>query len=182
MKSPIELLALLKNEGVRKELPKGQALLRQGEVSGNAFLVESGCLRLWYNDSENDISVKFYLAGDIVSALDSFYLERPSNFGIESIVPTVVRVFSRRDFLDHMENTPHFKDYMLTVAVHCMADYQNLFVDRIQNNPEKRYRCLVAEHPELLEIVPQHFIASYLGVTPVSLSRIRKKVETINNC
>jgi hypothetical protein len=58
-----------------------------------------------------------------------------------------------------------------------MADYQDLFVDRIGKPPEERYRALLEQDPHVLDIVPLHYIASYLGITPVSLSRIRKKVQ-----
>jgi len=56
-----------------------------------------------------------------------------------------------------------------------MADYAKLFLSRIKNNPQKRYEELLQENPEILQRVAQHYIASYLGITPISLSRIRNR-------
>lgn len=53
--------------------------------------------------------------------------------------------------------------------------YQNLFLSRIKDSPQKRYQELIKKHPKIIERVPQHYIASYLGITPVSLSRIRNR-------
>ena len=131
---------------------------------------------MWFNDDGNDVSVKFFLPGDVVSSLDSFYLGVPSKFGIETIVPTTVRSSEERVLLDRLANAAGFKDQMIEVAVHCISDYQELFLNRIVENPEHRYRTLMERQPELFETVPHHYIASYLGITPVSLSRIRKRI------
>ncbi len=177
MKASFELCKLFRNTGEPKDLPKKHTLLQQGEISKHAYFVESGCLRLWYNDEGNDVSVKFFLTGELVASLVSFYLEQPSKFGIETIVPSVVRIATKQTFLNQFDQSPHFRDYMFSVSVHCMSDYQDLFLNRIMNNPESRYRQLTEQDPRLLEIVPQHYLASYLGITPVSLSRIRKKIS-----
>lgn len=176
MKVSPELCDLLERIGKRTEVPKKKILLEQGDVSRHAYYVESGCLRLWHNDDGNDVSIKFFLKGDLVASLESFYLNEPSKFGIEAIVPSVVRVATKQDFVNQIEQSPEFRSHMLTVSVHCMSDYQQLFLDRIKNNPEARYVRMTEESPDVLKIVPQYYIASYLGVTPVSLSRIRKKV------
>ena len=85
MKASFELCKLFRNTGEPKDLPKKHTLLQQGEISKHAYFVESGCLRLWYNDEGNDVSVKFFLTGELVASLVSFYLEQPSKFGIEPI-------------------------------------------------------------------------------------------------
>jgi hypothetical protein len=56
-----------------------------------------------------------------------------------------------------------------------MIFYQKLFLSRIKDNPQKRYEDLLEHYPQILQRVPQHYIASYLGITPVSLSRIRNR-------
>ena len=160
-------------------LPPKTTLLHQGEISRHAYFVESGCLRMWYNNDEKDVTIKFFIPDYVVASLESFYQEEPSLFGIESIVPTVVRVVNKETFTQEIGKSSSLKDELLTIAVSCMADYQNLFLNQILNNPEDRYRLMVEQSPQLFDIVPQHYIASYLGVTPVSLSRIRKRVESI---
>ena len=130
---------------------------------------------MWYNDYDNDITIKFFVPGDVVASLESFYLEKLSKFGIKTILPTVVRVASKTVFMEKLAKSPAFKDEILAISVSCMADYQNLFLNRIMNNPEDRFRLMIEHNPQLFDIVPQHYIASFLGITPVALSRIRKR-------
>jgi len=182
MKCPPAFRQAMREQGRLLSLPARRTLLLQGEVSKHCYLVESGCLRLWFNNDGEDISVKFFLPGDIVSSLDSFYLGVPSKFGLETVVPSELRVADRADFDEALETSLEFVRQMLSVAVACMSDYQDLFLNRIAESPENRYRSLIAQDPRLLDAVPQRHIASYLGVTPVSLSRIKRKLKKVNNC
>ena len=181
MKCPPAFRQAMIARGRLLRLPAKHTLLLQGEVSKRGYYVESGCLRLWFNNDGEDISVKFFLPGDIVSSLDSFYLGKPSNFGLETVVASDVRAAEKTDFDEELETSLEFVKQMLTVAVHCMADYQDLFLNRIVESPESRYKTLLDQDPRLVEAVPQRYIASYLGITPVSLSRIRQKLQKNNN-
>lgn len=167
----------LKGLTTRRASKRRESLLLQGDVSQQGYIVESGCLRLWYNNDGQDITIQFFLAGGFVASLDSFLKQRPSRFGIEAIGPTVIRSISRDAFLGKLEETPGLRDVMFDAVVERMADYQDLFLSRIMQTPEQRYRHLVETTPELLDIVPHHYIASFLGVTPVTLSRIRTKIK-----
>ncbi len=160
----------------RVEVDKRETLLLQGEVSKHAYFVEEGCLRIWHNNDGTDVTLQFFLKNDIVSSLESFFYGRPSNFGIEAITSTVVRSIDRDAFEKLMDRSDEFREYMFHALINRVADYQNLFLNRIMENPENRYRHILEHSPELLEAVPLHYLASYLGITPVSLSRIRRKI------
>lgn len=175
---PPELRDAFRSRGAVRNLSKKTSVLAQGDVSRHTYFVETGCLRLWFTDNGSDVSVKFFLPGELCGSLDSFYHEQPSRYGIEAIIPSVVRVSSKQQMQDLMEDSPRFTEYVNSVMVHCMADYQDLFVSRISSSPEDRYRALIEQDPKVLDTIPLHYLASYLGVTPVSLSRIRRKIET----
>ena len=177
MQASADLRKAFQHQGITRSLAKKTSLLEQGDVSHHVYYIESGCFRLWHNDDNQDISVKFFLPGELCASLDSFYNEQPSIYGIESIVPSVVRIFTRQDIRNLMEQSQSLREYSNAVMIHCMKDYQDLFLERISKSPEERYRALIAQAPETLDIVPLHYIASYLGITPVSLSRIRRKLE-----
>ncbi|WP_026479058.1 Crp/Fnr family transcriptional regulator [Ahrensia sp. 13_GOM-1096m] len=176
----MELLQSLKASSLKSlkriEFRKKETLLHQGDVSKHAYVVQEGCLRLWHNNDGTDITVQFFLPGEIVASLDSFIHATPSNFSIEAVTFTVVNAMDKASYDSLIDQSPEFGSFMFKGMVKRVADYQNLFLNRIMENPENRYRHLIEQDPELFEIVPQHYIASYLGVTPVSLSRIRKKV------
>ena len=178
MKVSEELRELFQSSGSSRELTPKTPLLAQGEVSRHAYFVESGCLRMWHIAGDSDVSVKFFLPGELCASLDSFYQEVPSDFGIEAIVPSIVRKFSKKELARKMEQSPSLREYFSAVMVHCAKDYQQLFLERIAKTPSDRYLTLVKEEPEILHIVPLHYIASFLGITPVSLSRIRAKVSS----
>jgi hypothetical protein len=94
---------------------------------------------------------------------------------LESIEPSTLKVLSKKDLEIIKENYPHLKDSLHEFLFQRMSNYAQLFLSRIKDNPRKRYEDLQQNHPEIIKRIPQHYIASYLGITSVSLSRIRNK-------
>lgn len=162
--------------GEERSFPKRYTLLRAGDVSRHAYFIESGCVRLWHNHGGADVSVKFFLPGELCASLQSMHSGEPSRYELETITPCVVRRLTKTELDQKAEETPGLQEYIASVIVHCLVNYQDLFVDRIAKTSEERYKALIEEDPAILDIVPLHYIASYLGITPVSLSRIRKKM------
>lgn len=177
MKVSHELRVLFSRLGVAKTFPKRFTLLHAGDVSRHAYFIESGCIRLWHNNDGADVSVKFFLPGELCASLQSIHTGDPSKYELETITPCVVRILDKSELEREAAKTPGMKDYMESVIVHCLVNYQDLFVDRIGRPPEERYRALINDDPAVLDLVPLHYIASYLGITPVSLSRIRRKIQ-----
>ena len=177
MKVSEELQGLFSRLGVSRTFPKRYTLLHSGDVSRHAYFIESGSIRLWHNNDGADVSVKFFLPGELCASLQSLHHQEPSKYELETITPCVVRMLKKADLEREAAQAPGLKDYIASVTVHCLVNYQDLFVDRIARAPEERYRTLISEEPAILDIVPLHYIASYLGITPVSLSRIRKRTQ-----
>ena len=159
----------------RMEIPAKTTLLEEGQISKIAYLIEKGCLRSWFNNSGKDITFQFFFEGEGVSSIESFRTGQPSLFSIESIEPCVIHGISKEDFRFILENSPAIKTEFEDFTFRRLILYQQLFLSRIKDNPRQRYEQLVKQRPEILRRVPQHYIASYLGITPVSLSRIRNK-------
>jgi CRP-like cAMP-binding protein len=158
------------------EIPARTTLLHEGEVARKGYFIRKGCLRLWFNHSGRDITFQFFFENEAVSSIESFRTGNPSLFSIESIEPTTVLVISKKNFELLEKEMPAYHEFMENVLFHRIIHYSNLFLSRIKDSPEKRYLDLLQNNPELLRRVPQHYIASFLGITPVSLSRIRNKV------
>ncbi|UZR96152.1 Crp/Fnr family transcriptional regulator [Chondrinema litorale] len=159
----------------RKTVAPKAVLLNEGEVSKNAYFLEKGCLRLWFNHDGKDITFQFFFEGEGVSSIESFKTGEPSLFTIETIEACELIVIRKNDFQTIMDSSPAIKKEIEHHIFKRLMYYQKLFLGRIRDNPEKRYHELLENYPHILQRVPQHYIASYLGITPVSLSRIRNR-------
>jgi len=160
-----------------KQLPARATLLHEGEIAGHLYFVKQGCLRLWFNKGGKDITVQFFVENQAVSSLESFLRRAQSMFSIESVEPTTVAQIRRNDWDALFLLVPSLKDGLLELIIQRMENYAHLFLSRIKDSPRERYEALARERPDLIQRVPQHYIASYLGITPVSLSRIRNRIS-----
>jgi CRP-like cAMP-binding protein len=157
------------------KIPAKTILLREGEISKKAYYIEKGCLRLWFNQQGKEVTFQFFFEGAGVSSVESFRSNRPSLFTIETIEPCTIHSISKKDFQSILKDSPAIKEQIEESIFERMVLYQHLFLSRIRDNPQKRYADLLKNHPEILLRIPQHYIASYLGITAVSLSRIRNR-------
>ena len=156
-------------------IPSKTILLEEGKIADRLYLIRKGCLRLFFYNEGKDITFQFFFEGDFVASFDSLYRRKPSLFSLESIEPTEVSTINRDDFYHLIEQTPSLKQIYEEKLIDRFHVYQQLFLSRIKNTPQQRYEELLKEYPDIIQRVPQHYIASYLGITPVSLSRIRKR-------
>jgi CRP-like cAMP-binding protein len=160
---------------VESEIPARSTLLYEGEVADRIHFIRKGCLRLWFNKDGKDITVQFFFEGQAVASIDSMMSGEPSLFNIESIEPTALFSIGREDFEQICNSCPEFREGFRDLLFQRFRNYARLFLSRIKDSPAERYDDLLKNHPEIILRVPQHYIASYLGITPVSLSRIRSR-------
>ncbi len=159
----------------RLELPKKTILLSEGEISKKLYFIEKGCIRMFFTSNGKDISFQFFMEGQFVSSIESFRANEPSLFAIECLEPSIVHSISKDDFNRTLHEHPEVRNQMEEIIFQRLLFYQKLFLSRIKDNPEKRYLDLLENNPDMLLRIPQHYIASFLGITPVSLSRIRNR-------
>ncbi|WP_443939686.1 Crp/Fnr family transcriptional regulator [Pedobacter sp. MW01-1-1] len=159
----------------QREISAKTTLLEEGEISKTIFFVKKGCLRCWFNNDGKDVTFQFFFENALVSSIESFRMNEPSLFTIESIEPTVVLCISKKDFEFILAQSEEANRELEKHILERLVRYQKLFLSRIKDNPQKRYEELLLQQPEILQRVPQHYIASYLGITSVSLSRIRNR-------
>ncbi|WP_288317030.1 Crp/Fnr family transcriptional regulator [uncultured Muribaculum sp.] len=156
-------------------VPSKAILLEEGKVAEKLYLIRKGCLRLFFYNEGKDITFQFFFEGDFVASFDSLYKRTPSLFYLESIEPTELTAIRREDFYNLINNNLSFRLLYEEKLIDRFHAYQQLFLSRIKNTPQQRYEELLKEYPNIIQRVPQHYIASYLGITPVSLSRIRNR-------
>ncbi len=159
-------------------IPARTTLLREGEVSRQAYYIGKGCIRMWFNNNGKDITFQFFFEGQGVSSIESFRTGRPSLFNLETLEPCTLWVITKNDFETMLAEAPGYKALIEENIYQRLEHYFALFLSRIRDTPQERYLHLLQDHPEIVQRIPQHYIASFLGITPVSLSRIRNKMRS----
>lgn len=154
-------------------------LLREGEIATKIFFIKKGCLRLAFNKNGKDITFQFFFENQAVSSFESFSTNQPSQFSLETIEPSTLYVLHKNDLEKMIKDFPEIKLFMQEIMLSRFPRYAKLFLSFIKDTPMQRYLELLKNEPQIIQRVPQHYIASYLGITPVSLSRIRKRVGEV---
>ncbi|MGE5313658.1 MAG: Crp/Fnr family transcriptional regulator [Acidobacteriota bacterium] len=157
-------------------------LLKQGSVARSIFFIQKGCLRVGYCEgSGKDITFQFFFENDRVASIESFMSGEPSDCYIEAIEESTLFVLAKNDFDLLVKDFPEIKELFFHIAMARFTHYARLFRSYISHKPKERYLELLKTDPRIIERVPQHYIASYLGITPVSLSRIRNSVSRMSH-
>ena len=157
------------------KVQRGSLLLEEGMITKQIFYIEEGILRLWYNHDGEEITLQFFHEEQWVASFESFYDQLPSQFNLEAVTECKLWTITYDTLQQLINQDTSAKDTLFAYIVRRFGEYSNLFLSRIKNSPEERYEELLDLTPELFERVPHYMIASYLGITPVSLSRIRKR-------
>lgn len=157
------------------EVPARHVLLREGEISRKMFFIEKGCLRTWINSDGKEITTQFFFEGDSVSSIESFRTNQPSLYSIETIEPAILQTITQQEFQTIIEQSPEIKKQFEEHLFKRLFQSQQLFFSYLKNSPQQLYEELITAYPHIVQRVPQHYIASYLGITSVSLSRIRNR-------
>jgi CRP-like cAMP-binding protein len=160
---------------IERQIAAKTTLLNEGEISTHAHLIKKGCLREWFNKDGKEITFQFFFEGQAVASIDSFLNNQPSLYTIESIEPSIIYSISKENFEKINQLFPDFKERFQKLMYQRFRNYANLFLSRIKDSPKERYEDLIKNNPQIIKRVPQHYIASYLGITPTSLSRIRNR-------
>jgi len=160
---------------VEREIASKTILLQEGEISNYVHYIKKGCLRQCFNKDGRDITFQFFFEGQAVASIDSFMNNQPSLFTIESIEPSIIFSLSKDNYEQLHRIYPELKDGFQDLMFQRFKNYSQLFLSQIKDTPRERYEELIINHPEIIKRVPQHYIASYLGITPISLSRIRNR-------
>lgn len=156
--------------------PARSVILEEGKVADKLYYVREGCLRLAFNDDGRDVTFQFFFPGDVVASFDSLHNGTPSLFSLESIGSSELIAIDGKELKAVIRANEILRDEYENLLADRFHVYQQLFLSRIRNTPRQRYEELLEQNPEIVKCIPQRYIASYLGITPVSLSRIRKRL------
>lgn len=158
-----------------KSIKKNEFLLRQGKICKDFIFVLKGCLRMYFIKDGIEISVWFAFPNSITSEIYSFIAQMPSDYFVQAIEDCELLYISKTTLNQLYTTHPKMQDMMRKfwedILLHIIERFSSLQND----TAEQRYLDLM-NNPEYLQMIPQKYLASFIGVTPTSLSRIRKKI------
>ena len=156
-----------------RELKKGELLLKEGDVCRSFYLVEKGYLRSWCNKDDVAINLNFTMEGEFATNIKSMNGRLPSEFNIEAGEETSLWIFSLDRIVKDFDSHPQIVLFIRRLGTHLLLiseEHSKLFK---MYTPTERYQYIEEHNPKLLQRVSLSQIASYLGVTRETLSRIR---------
>ena len=159
-----------------RQVPKKFILVEQDQVAHEMVFINRGLIRLFYRREGDDFTGFLFQEGLFASSYESMITQTPSRQVLETLEPCDLLVMPAERLMRLYETMPKMNLIARKLIEQRFLNAQRIFASFVLDSPEQRYRDFSARHPDLLQRVPQHIIASFLGVTPVSLSRIRKRI------
>lgn len=156
------------------EFARHEFLLKQGKVSDYFYLAEGFARAFTFDTNGNEITTYFYSKDRVIFEAASFFLRTPSTENIQAITDcnVFVTTFERLNMLFH--TVPEFREFGRAMLVKEFVAYKNRTLSMINKSAEERYVNLIESNSEIFQHAPLKHIASYLGITDTSLSRIRR--------
>lgn len=163
------------NEFQYRQLKREELFLKEGRVSNEYLYLESGLIRTFLSDTEgNEITLNFYTQNQLVFEVASFFKRTPSQENFEALTDCIGWVLTYDQLNTLFHALPEFREFGRAVLVNGFIAYKERTLSMINKTAEQRYEMLIKTNPEIFRNAPLKYIASYLGITDTSLSRIRK--------
>lgn len=155
-----------------KRIPAHTIILKSGEFKNDAGIVLEGLIRVY---GPKDKSVHFVTEGQVFGSMDTIVLKKPSRYNYETIEDTVMFILNYDELEAAIPTNPNFGILLLNYWKQtAMSIFKNLN-SFIKYTPEERYEFLIKNQPHLVQRVKNKYLASYLGIHPVSLSRLKSR-------
>ncbi len=156
------------------ELSRNDFLNKQGRIDTNLYFVESGSLRIYLLDNGEEQCIRFGYKGSILAVLDSFFKEKESGLYIQAIKKSGLKSISKKRLMDFVESSAEMMSVWKDILEELVFQQMEREQDLLTFSPLERYRRVLARSPQLFQEIPNRYIASYLRMTPETLSRIKK--------
>jgi CRP-like cAMP-binding protein len=158
------------------KLKQGEFAEKAGEITTNFIHVNSGCLMTYYTDKEgNDHVIQFSTSGWWTADLHSLTNQQSSIYSTRALTDSEIFLLPKIRLEELVERYPIFERYFRIMFQNSLVTHQNRIVQAFSFSAEERYDYFQQKYPQLEQFVPLKYIASYLGITPEFLSKIRRK-------
>ncbi len=166
---------LIENVPVKK-VSKNTLLLREGDISTEFYFMLSGSTRLFYNSEVGEKTAFFYFENNFVSSYESFTKQVPAKHNLQVIEDSTIAIITAEVAYKLVQLYPAFDFLARTMMEEELIMCQEIISNFITLNAEERYLKLIESNDQILQRIPQHQLATYLGITAETLSRIRKRI------
>lgn len=158
------------------EVRNREALIPYGKFDNNIYVVKEGIFRYAYFDGLKEVTFGFALPGTLMISYYSFYRREPSFFQIEACGNSVAMKITKADFDRLTDESNDFAKWMLRLQSAQLWHYEKKLAV-VNGEAKERFISLLQKRPEVIENVPMKIIASYIGITPPSLSRLKREFK-----
>lgn len=160
-----------------EEIIKNTIILEQGEYCNYTYFILKGCLRIYtLNDSGKEQILHFAIENWWITDLTSFLNKTKSRFYIQALEDSEIIKISYEKYNYLLEEIPNFNKFIRTIFQLSFANLQEHFIDTLNRSGEARYLAFIEKNPQMTQRISQYMIASYLGLTPEFISKIRKNL------
>lgn len=159
------------------EFKKGDILLREGQYCQYCFFVVEGLVREFRIVDGEDVTAEFYSDTESIFSSTSALNSKPSSFSLECLEDSRINRVSFEQEREMYARFPRFEKMCRLQTEQNLLAFQEKFATYMSSSPEERYLQMLKTRPDIMNRVPQYHLASYLGVKPESLSRIRKRIS-----
>jgi CRP-like cAMP-binding protein len=159
-----------------KHFKKGTVLLKEGQISTEVYFVLEGCVRQYYLIEGDEKTNNFFTEEQWVISMNSFIQNTPSNHYLDCCMDSILVTGNSEKAESLYKRFPKLETVSRKVMEKVFAEQQEIMSSYTTDTAEQRYLKLLKSRPDLFQKIPQYQIASYIGVKPESLSRIRKRI------
>lgn len=157
---------------------KGDIVIKEGDVDNTTFFVVKGLLRQYKMVDGDDLTIDFFSENEWFISLNSFNGDKKANYFLTCLEDTELITGNEESAQALFKVFPRFETISRAVMENTFAKKQALLQAFQTDSPAQRYENFIKHKPDMLQRIPQYYIASYLGLTPESLSRIRKRISS----
>ncbi len=156
------------------ELSRNEYLKVQGAANTNLYYVISGSLRAYIVDEFQEHTIRLGYSGNLIAAMDSFVTQGPTNLYLQALKKCRLKVLSKARFMEFITSKPEYLQLwckFLELGIYQLLEREQ---DILTSSPMERYKRVLKRSPQVFQEIPDKYIASYLRMTPETLSRIKK--------
>jgi len=155
-------------------LDRNEYLKVRGSIDTHIYFVVSGTLRIFIVDETEEHTIRFGYTGNLITALDSFITEKPSELFVQAIKRTELKPISKKNFMNLVSSSTENIQLWQTILLGLIQQQMERERDLLTSSPVDRYKRVLKRSPQVFQEIPNKYIASYLRMTPETLSRIKK--------